>query len=184
MTFKLEFLGFNSVISIEMASNHKYEATAHGVMMWATSELEHVGRIASIKDEGIQYNYAMSTLFGMAHLKDALFELVEDPDYKHQKKDLLKTHDKVIRVMKHLCKEYDLDLKAIKAFNTKKVLSKLDYLKNETNGYNANNEGNNKNNNNNYNNNNTNNNTNNNNYNNNANNNSKSGGKRTRKNRK
>lgn len=180
MTFRLEFLGFNSVIFIEMASNHKYEATAHGVMMWATSELEHVGRIASIKDEGIQYNYAMSTLFGMAHLKDALFELVEDPDYKHQKKDLLKTHDKVIRVMKHLCKEYDLDLKAIKAFNTKKVLSKLDYLKNETNGYNANNEGNNKNNNNNYNNNNT----NNNNYNNNANNNSKSGGKRTRKNRK
>jgi hypothetical protein len=86
--------------------------------------------------------------------------------------------------MKHLCKEYDLDLKAIKAFNTKKVLSKLDYLKNETNGYNANNEGNNNNNNNNYNNNNTNNNNNNNNYNNNANNNSKSGGKRTRKNRK
>jgi len=153
--------------------DHQYEATAHGVMMWATSELEHVGRIASIKDEDIQYNYAMSTLFSMAHLKDALFELVNDPDYKHQKKDLLKTHDKVIRVMKHLCKEYELDLKAIKAFNTKKVLSNLDYLTNETNGYNANNEGNNnnKNNNNNY-------------YNNNANNNSKSGGKRTRKNRK
>ena len=181
MIFRLEFRDFNSVISIEMASNHKYEATAHGVMMWATSELEHVGRIASIKDEGIQYNYAMSTLFGMAHLKDALFELVEDPDYKHQKKDLLKTHDKVIRVMKHLCKEYDLDLKAIKAFNTKKVLSNLDYLKNETNGYNANNEGNNSNNNNN-NANNNNNNMNNNNYNNV--NNSKSGGKRTRKNRK
>ena len=177
MTFRLEFLGFNSVISIEMASNHKYEATAHGVMMWATSELEHVGRIASIKDEGIQYNYAMSTLFGMAHLKDALFELVEDPDYKHQKKDLLKTHDKVIRVMKHLCKEYDLDLKAVKAFNTKKVLSNLDYLKNETNGNNQNNEVNNNNNNNNYNN-------NNNNNNNNSNNKSKSGGKRTRKNRK
>lgn len=167
-----------------MASNHKYEATAHGVMMWATGELEHVGRIASIKDEGIQYNYAMSTLFGMAHLKDALFELVEDPDYKHQKKDLLKTHDKVIRVMKHLCKEYDLDLKAVKAFNTKKVLSNLDYLKNETNGYNANNEENNNNNanNNNNGNNNNNNNMNNNNYNNV--NNSKSGGKRTRKNRK
>jgi hypothetical protein len=111
----------------------------------------------------------------MAHLKDALFELVEDPDYKHQKKDLLKTHDKVIRVMKHLCKEYDLDLKAVKAFNTKKVLSNLDYLKNGTNGNNANNEVNNNNNNNNY---------NNNNNNNNSNNKSKSGGKRTRKNRK
>jgi hypothetical protein len=130
-----------------MASNHKYEATAHGVMMWATSELEHVGRIASIKDEGIQYNYAMSTLFGMAHLKDALFELVEDPDYKHQKKDLLKTHDKVIRVMKHLCKEYDLDLKAVKAFNTKKVLSNLKYLNSNNNNNNNNNMNNNNNNN-------------------------------------
>jgi len=120
---------------------HKYEATAHGVMMWATGELEHVGRIASIKDKDIQYNYAMSTLFGMAHLKDALFELVEDPDYEHQKKDLLKTHDKVIRVMKHLCKEYDLDLGAIKRFNTKKVLSNLKYLNsnNNNNNYNNNN---------------------------------------------
>jgi len=118
---------------------HKYEATAHGVMMWATGELEHVGRIASIKDKDIQYNYAMSTLFGMAHLKDALFELVEDPDYEHQKKDLLKTHDKVIRVMKHLCKEYDLDLGAIKRFNTKKVLSNLKYLNSNNNNYDNNN---------------------------------------------
>jgi len=146
---------------------HHYETTAKGVMMWAAGELEHVGRIASIKDTDIQYNYAMSTLFGMAHLKDALFELVEDPDYEHQKKDLLKTHDNVIRVMKHLCKEYDLDLKAVKAFNTKNVLSNLKYL-------NSNNVNNNNNNNNN---------DNNNNYNNNVNN-SKSGGKRTRKNRK
>jgi hypothetical protein len=122
---------------------HKYEATAHGVMMWATGELEHVGRIASIKDKDIQYNYAMSTLFGMAHLKDALFELVEDPDYEHQKKDLLKTHDKVIRVMKHLCKEYDLDLGAIKRFNTKKVLSNLKYLNSNNNNNNNNNYNNN-----------------------------------------
>ena len=140
-------------------------------MMWAAGELEHVGRIASIKDADIQYNYAMSTLFGMAHLKDALFELVEDSDYEHQKKDLLKTHDNVIRVMKHLCKDYDLDLKAVKAFNTKKVLSNLKYLNSNTNN-NANNNNNGNNNNNNM----------NNNYNNV--NNSKSGGKRTRKNRK
>jgi hypothetical protein len=113
---------------------HHYEATAKGVMMWAAGELEHVGRIASIKDADIQYNYAMSTLFGMAHLKDALFELVEDPEYEHQKKDLLKTHDNVIRVMKHLCKDYDLDLRAIKAFNTKKVLSNLNYLNNSKSG--------------------------------------------------
>ena len=33
---------------------HRYDATAKGVMEWANSELEHVGRIASIKDKDIQ----------------------------------------------------------------------------------------------------------------------------------
>jgi hypothetical protein len=70
----------------------------------------------------------MSTLYGMAHLKDALFELVIDPAYKHHKQDLLRTHDTVIRVMKHLCKEYRLNLNAIRAFNERKVLSNLSYL--------------------------------------------------------
>jgi hypothetical protein len=109
-------------------TTHKYDVTVKGVMMWANSELEHVGRIASIKDEDIQYNYAMSTVFSMAHLKDALFELVSDPDYTMHKSDLLKKHDAVIRVMKKLRSDYGLDLNAIRAFNQKKVLSNLKYL--------------------------------------------------------
>jgi len=112
-----------------MASRHKYEITANAVMMWANSELEHVGRIASIKDTKLQYSYAISTLNGMAHLKDALFELVSDPDYKHHKVDLLKTHDAVIRVMKHLIKDYHLNLETLRTFNTGHTLSSLNYLK-------------------------------------------------------
>ena len=109
-------------------SDKHYETTANGAMMWAKSELEHVGRIAGVKDKDLQYSYAMSTLYGMAHLKDALYELVTDPAYKHHKQDLLRTHDTVIRVMKHLCKEYKLNLNAIRAFNERKVLSNLSYL--------------------------------------------------------
>jgi protein-tyrosine-phosphatase len=112
-----------------MASSQKYDITVHSAMEWAKSELEHVGRIVSMKDHKLQYAYAMSTLNGMAHLKDALFELVNDPDYKTHKKDLLKTHGQVIRTMKHLVKDFKLDLNAIRAFNTGKTLSNLDYLK-------------------------------------------------------
>lgn len=101
--------------------------------MWAAGELEHVGRIAGVKDKDLQYSYAMSTLYGMAHLKDALYELVNDPAYKNHKTDLLRTHDTVIRVMKHLCKEYKLNLNAIRSFNERKVLSDLSYLS-KTNG--------------------------------------------------
>lgn len=109
-------------------SDKHYETTANGAMMWAKSELEHVGRIVGVKDKDLQYSYAMSTLYGMAHLKDALYELVIDPAYKHHKQDLLRTHDTVIRVMKHLCKEYKLNLNAIRAFNERNVLSNLSYL--------------------------------------------------------
>ena len=106
----------------------KYEMTVKAVMMWANSELEHVGRIVSVKDTHLQRSYAMSTLNGMAHLKDALYELVTDPGYKMYKKDLLRTHDAVIRTMKHLIKDFNLDLDTIKAFNTDHVLSNLKYL--------------------------------------------------------
>lgn len=108
--------------------DHRYNSTAYGVMEWAKSELEHVGRIASIEDKAIQYNYALSTIYGMAHLRNALFELVSDPAYRHYKTDLLKTHDAVIRVMKHLIKDYDIDLKAVKDFNKGNVLGKMEYL--------------------------------------------------------
>lgn len=98
--------------------------------MWANSELEHVGRIAGVEDPDLQYSYAMSTLNGMAHLKDALYEYVTMGPDSHMKADLKIVHDKVIRVMKHLIKEYKLNLQTIVEFNTRKVLSSLNYLKN------------------------------------------------------
>ena len=113
-----------------MAAPYKYDITARAVMEWANGELEHVGRIASCADPNIQYSYAQSTVNGMAHLKDALYELVSNPDYADKKTDLLHLHDAVIRVMKHLIKDYNVDLSTIKAFNTRGVLSDLSYLGN------------------------------------------------------
>jgi len=110
-------------------TTHTYDTTVKGVMMWANSELEHVGRIVGVKDKDLQYSYALSTVNGMAHLRNALFQLVNDPDYANQKKDLLKTHDKVIRVMKHLIKDYNVNLNTIKQFNVRHVLGNLNYLK-------------------------------------------------------
>jgi hypothetical protein len=97
-------------------------------MSWAASELEHVGRIAATEDPDIQYSYALSTVNGMAHLKDAIFQLVNNPDYDNHKTDLLVYHGKVIRTMKHLIRTYGVDLDTIRAFNTRHVLSDLDYL--------------------------------------------------------
>jgi hypothetical protein len=111
-----------------MAAPVKYNITVNSVMMWAKSELEHVGRIVSIKDRRVQHSYAMSTLNGMAHLKDALYELVTDPAQNVHRADLLKTHDAVIRTMKHLIKDFKLDLGTIRAFNTEHILSNLKYL--------------------------------------------------------
>ena len=111
-----------------MAAPKRYDITTKSVMQWAEAELAHVGRIASVMDPDIQYAYAMSTLNGMAHLKDALYELVTDPVYEHHHEDLQRTHDAVVRTMKHLKKEYALDVDAIRAFNTRGTLSNLDYL--------------------------------------------------------
>ena len=108
---------------------YKYNATAKGLMMWANSELEHVGRIAAVEDPNIQYAYALSTLNGMAHLKDALFEYVSTRKGEPMTKDVLIIHEQVVRVMRHLIKEYKLDINTIIAFNTKKTLSSLNYLK-------------------------------------------------------
>jgi len=115
-----------------MASPKQYHATVRGVLEWANSELEHVGRIVSIEDPDLQYSYALSTVNGMAYLKDALYELVNDPKYSMHKEDLLRVHEAVIRTMKHLVKDFNIDLTAIKAFNTRKVLSNRNftYLKN------------------------------------------------------
>lgn len=110
-------------------SSKKYNVTAHSVMGWAKGELEHVGRIAAVEDPDIQYSYAQSTVNGMLHLRDALFQLVNDPNYANRKSELLVTHDSVVRVIKHLIKEYKVNLDEIKAFNTRKVLGNLNYLK-------------------------------------------------------
>ena len=99
-------------------------------MMWANSELEHVGRIAAVEDPDLQYSYAISTLNGMAHLKDALYEYVTERPKEHMSKDLKIVHDKVVRVMKHLIKDYKLNIQEVIQFNTRKVLSSLNYLKN------------------------------------------------------
>lgn len=111
----------------------KYNITAYSVMEWANRELEHVGRIAAVEDPDIQYSYAQSTVNGMLHLRDALFQLVHDPNYKEKKVDLLKTHNNVVRVVKHLIKEYKVNLNEIKRFNTHHVLGNLDYLKSRKN---------------------------------------------------
>jgi len=131
-----------------------YDTTLHGVMGWANSELEHIGRIVSLKDPNLAYSYAQSTVYSMAHLKDALFQMVNDEAYEHHKKDLLNVHAKVIKAMKHLIKDFDLDIEAVKAFNTRDVLSNLSYLKNSNTRRNNNNNNNNNNENNNNNNNN------------------------------
>ena len=106
--------------------------TVQSAMQWANSELEHVGRIAAVKDRRLQRSYAMSTLNGMAHLKDALYELAADKDYEWHRKDILKTHDSVIRTMKHLIKDYNLSLETIRKFNTNRTLSNLKYLSRQT----------------------------------------------------
>ena len=108
-----------------MATERKYKLTSMGVMKWAEHELRHVGRIVSVEDPDIKYSYAMSTLYGMLHLKKALTEMVNDSAYSVQREDLQRTLDQVVRAIKHLIKDFSLDLNAIQAFNTKKILGDL-----------------------------------------------------------
>jgi hypothetical protein len=126
-----------------MAAPYKYEKSPHCLMNWVKSELEHVGRIIAMKDPHLQKSYAMSTLNGMAHLKDALYEAVQDPDNDDHKKQLQRAHDDVIRTMKHLIDDFDLNVATIKAFNTEGVLSNLNYLNNNSTRKNRNNTNNN-----------------------------------------
>jgi hypothetical protein len=108
-----------------MATERKYKLTSMGVMKWAEHELKHVGRIVAVEDPDIQYSYAMSTLYGMLHLKKALTEMVNDSAYSVQREDLQRTLDQVVRAIKHLIKDFSLDLNAIQTFNTKKILGDL-----------------------------------------------------------
>jgi hypothetical protein len=108
---------------------HKYETTVKGVYGWAQGELEHVGRIASMKDKDLQYEYAMSTVFGMLHLRNAIFELVNEPDYNMHKTDLLRLHGQVIRTIQHLIRDYKVEKSTIVGFNSRQTLGNLNYLK-------------------------------------------------------
>jgi hypothetical protein len=109
-------------------SSKEYKMTVKGVMHWAQHELEHVGYLVGVNDPDIQYAYAQSVVNGMLHLRDALFELVNDPKYVTHKEDLQRTHDKVVRVIKHLIKDFKVNLEDIKTFNTRHVLGNLSYL--------------------------------------------------------
>jgi len=109
-------------------SSKQYHMTFHGVMHWAKHELEHVGYLVGVQDKDIQYSYAQSTVNGMLHLRDALYELVHDPNYAQHKEELLRVHDKVVRVVKHIIQDFDVNLEDIKRFNTRKVLGNLSYL--------------------------------------------------------
>jgi hypothetical protein len=108
-----------------MAAERKYKLTSMSAMKWAEHELRHVGRIVAVEDPDIQYSYAMSTLYGMLHLKKALAELINDSAYSVQREDLQRTLDQVVRTIKHLIKDFSLDLNTIQAFNTKKILGDL-----------------------------------------------------------
>jgi hypothetical protein len=107
-----------------------YNASAKGLMRWACHELQHVGKIIALKDPDLQVSYAMSTVNGMAHLKDALYQTVKrmekDGTPAYMKDDLLRVHENVIRVAKHLVKDFNLGdagKAAMKAFNIKGTLS-------------------------------------------------------------
>jgi len=112
-----------------MAAPRRYRTTMTSVLAWANSELEHVGRIAAVEDPDLQYSYALSTVNGMMHLCDALYEMAKDPKYDWKREEFLRTHDSVVRVLKHLISEYKVDLGTIRAFNTRHVLSNGSYLK-------------------------------------------------------
>ena len=103
-----------------------------GVLAWAAAELEHVGRIVAVEDKDIQYAYALSTVNGMMHLKKALFELANDKDYSWKKQELLRTHGQVVRALDHLIKDFNINLKSIKMFNTRHIFSNSNYPRGST----------------------------------------------------
>jgi uncharacterized protein YabN with tetrapyrrole methylase and pyrophosphatase domain len=109
---------------------HKYEASCHDIEMWKDQELEHMGRIASMKDKDLQYSYALSTVNGLMHLRDAIHERrLEVKDASH-KKELHRSCNDVIRAIQHLIKDYKINLDTIRAFNERHVLQDFSYLNN------------------------------------------------------
>ena len=102
-----------------------YKTTMKGVFGWAQGELEHVGRIATVEDPDIQYSYAMSTVNGMLHLRNAIYELIKHNAYSQNREDLIKLYSQVNRAVQHLITEYKVDGETIKQFNTRHVLGNI-----------------------------------------------------------
>jgi len=102
-----------------------YQITRMGVMEWAKSELEHIGRIASMKNPDLQYSYAQHTVSGMLHLRDAIKQLIKKEKSVGVRNDLRKLYGQVHRAIQHLVTEYHINSNAIKKFNTRKVLGPI-----------------------------------------------------------
>jgi len=100
-----------------------------GVMEWAKSELEHIGRIATVKNPDLQYSYAQHTVSGMLHLRDALKQLIRKEKSVGVRRDLQKLYGQVNRAIQHLVTEYNINSNAIKKFNTRKVLGSVNNIK-------------------------------------------------------
>lgn len=98
-------------------------------MEWATSELEHIGRIAAVKNPDLQYAYAQHTVSGMLHLRDALKQLIRKEKSAGTRNDLRKLYGQVHRAIQHLVTEYNINANAIKKFNTRKVLGPVNNIK-------------------------------------------------------
>jgi hypothetical protein len=90
---------------------------------------------ATYKHPGIVHgerrlDYFLAPSSMMAHLKDAIAQYVDQHPRSTMREDLLVLHEKVIRVMKHLISDFGVNLDTIRAFNTRGVLSSMEYLKN------------------------------------------------------
>lgn len=102
-----------------------YKTTVAGVSAWAKNELEHVGRIATVEDPDLRYSYALSTVNGMLHLRNAVYELLHDAAYQQHERDLQRLYDQVNRAVQHLIKDYDVERATIERFNTRQVLGNI-----------------------------------------------------------
>jgi hypothetical protein len=98
-------------------------------MEWAKSELEHIGRIATVKNSDLQYSYAQHTVSGMLHLRDAIKQLIRKEKSAGVRNDLRKLYGQVHRALQHLVTEYNINSNAIKKFNTRKVLGPVNNIK-------------------------------------------------------
>jgi hypothetical protein len=109
-------------------SRKKFHSTLSGVSGWAMGELEHVGRIAAVEDPDLQYTYAKSTVDGMLHLRNAIYELINDNSYSRHFEDLNRLYGQVNRAVQHLITEYNIEKETIVNFNTRGVLGNVNNL--------------------------------------------------------